>query len=421
MNRVLVVDTNHKPQDPVHPAEARKLLEGQQAAVLRMRPFTIILKVAVEDEPRPLRVKIDPGSRTTGVVLVDEESNQVVWAAEIDHRGVTIKKRMDARRSLRCSRRNRKTRHRQCRFQNRRRIGGWLPPSLRSRVQNIETWVRRLSRWSPVRFISMELVKFNTQLMENPEISGMEYQQGELRGYEVREYLLEKWGRNCVYCGVMGVPLQVEHINPRSRGGTNRISNLAFSCRDCNIEKGTMTAEEFGYPKIQEQARRPLRDAAAVNITRKEIGERLRDTGFPVEEGTGGRTKFNRVGQGYPKAHWIDAACVGKSGENVHLDPTQSVLKIKAMGRGSRQACRMDRFGFPRTGPKGNRVIHGFRTGDLVKAVVLTGKFRGTHSGRIVIRSSGSFTIGGIITTSWKNCKVSQQMDGYTSGSFVND
>ena len=267
----------------------------------------------------------------------------------------------------------------------------------------------------------MELVKFNTQLMENPEISGMEYQQGELRGYEVREYLLEKWGRNCVYCGVMGVPLQVEHINPRSRGGTNRISNLAFSCRDCNIEKGTMTAEEFGYPKIQEQARRPLRDAAAVNITRKEIGERLRDTGFPVEEGTGGRTKFNRVGQGYPKAHWIDAACVGKSGENVHLDPTQSVLKIKAMGRGSRQACRMDRFGFPRTGPKGNRVIHGFRTGDLVKAVVLTGKFRGTHSGRIVIRSSGSFTIGGIITTSWKNCKVSQQMDGYTSGSFVND
>jgi len=251
-------------------------------------------------------------------------------------------------------------------------------------------------------------------MMENPEISGVEYQQGELRGYEVREYLLEKWGRNCVYCGVMGVPLQVEHINPKSRGGTNRVSNLTISCHGCNTEKGTMTAEEFGHPKIQEQARRPLRDVAAVNITRKEIGERLRDTGLPVEEGTGGRTKFNRIGRGFPKAHWIDAACVGESGENVHLDPDQSVLKIKAMGRGSRQSCRMDRFGFPRTGPKGKRVVHGFRTGDLVRAVVLKGKFIGTHLGRVAIRATGSFTIDGVTTTSWKNCQIAQRADGYS-------
>ena len=414
LNKVFVVDQNKKPQDPIRPADARGLLDRKEAAVWRMRPFTIILKVAVEEEPKPLRVKIDPGSRKTGIVLVDEESKKVVWAAEIEHRGVAIKKRMDARRALRHSRRNRKTRHREPRFLNRRRPDGWLPPSLLSRVQNIETWVCRLSRLSPVRFISMELVKFDTQMMENPEISGVEYQQGELRGYEVREYLLEKWGRNCVYCGVMGVPLQVEHINPKSRGGTNRVSNLTISCHGCNTEKGTMTAEEFGHPKIQEQARRPLRDVAAVNITRKEIGERLRDTGLPVEEGTGGRTKFNRIGRGFPKAHWIDAACVGESGENVHLDPDQSVLKIKAMGRGSRQSCRMDRFGFPRTGPKGKRVVHGFRTGDLVRAVVLKGKFIGTHLGRVAIRATGSFTIDGVTTTSWKNCQIAQRADGYS-------
>jgi len=164
LNKVFVVDQNKKPQDPIRPADARGLLDRKEAAVWRMRPFTIILKVAVEEEPKPLRVKIDPGSRKTGIVLVDEESKKVVWAAEIEHRGVAIKKRMDARRALRHSRRNRKTRHREPRFLNRRRPDGWLPPSLLSRVQNIETWVCRLSRLSPVRFISMELVKFDTQV-----------------------------------------------------------------------------------------------------------------------------------------------------------------------------------------------------------------------------------------------------------------
>jgi len=414
LNAVFVVDQNRKPQNPVHPAKARMLLDGQRAAVLRMFPFTIILKEVIADQPRTLRVSVDPGSRKTGIVLVEESSNRVVWAGEIEHRGMTIKKRMDARRTIRRSRRSRKTRHREPRFLNRTRPGSWLPPSLSSRVVNVETWIRRLSRWSPVGSISMELVKFDTQLMDNAEISGVEYQQGELQGYEVREYLLEKWSRNCVYCGVMGVPLQVEHITPRSRGGTNRVSNLAISCRDCNIEKGTMTAEEFGHPKIQEQAKRPLKDAAAVNATRWALFHRLKQTGLPLEVGTGGRTKFNRTRQGYPKAHWIDAACVGESGSKVRLDPSQTILAIGAKGWGSRQSCRMDRFGFPRTGPKGSRIIHGFRTGDLVKAMVLKGKFIGTHLGRVAIRATGSFTIDGVTTTSWKNCQIVQRVDGYS-------
>ncbi|WP_197047582.1 HNH endonuclease, partial [Planktothrix serta] len=67
------------------------------------------------------------------------------------------------------------------------------------------------------------------QQLENPEISGIEYQQGELQGYEVRQYLLEKWSRKCAYCGVENVPLEVEHIHPKSQGGTDRISNLTVA------------------------------------------------------------------------------------------------------------------------------------------------------------------------------------------------
>ena len=75
-------------------------------------------------------------------------------------------------------------------------LKGWLPPSLKSRVFNIETWVNRLRKVCNVQAISMELVRFDTQLMENPNIAGVQYQQGELMGFEVKEYLLEKWGQS---------------------------------------------------------------------------------------------------------------------------------------------------------------------------------------------------------------------------------
>src|SRR5205823_4844752 len=97
-------------------------------------------------------------------------------------------------------------------FQNRRnKKKGWLPPSLQSRISNIITWVQRLARVCHITNMSMELVKFDTQLMENAEISGIEYQQGTLQGYEVREYLLQKWEHACTYCSKRDIPLQVEH------------------------------------------------------------------------------------------------------------------------------------------------------------------------------------------------------------------
>jgi len=191
MSKVLVVDTNQQPLDPVHPGRARLLLKAGKAAVYRRFPFTLILMQVVEHPTlHPLRVKIDPGSQTTGLALVNDASGEVVWAAELTHRGEQIKQRLDQRRAARRSRRQRKTRYRQPRFSNRRRRTGTLPPSLESRVCNVQTWVRRLTRLCPVRAISQELVRFDTQALENPDIEGVEYQHGQLAGYEVREYVL---------------------------------------------------------------------------------------------------------------------------------------------------------------------------------------------------------------------------------------
>ena len=201
---------------------ARKLLSRGEAAVFRRGPFTIILKREVSDVQTPdLQLKIDPGLKTTGIAIVNQQTGEVIFAAEINHRGHDIKKSLDARRAVRRSRRNRKTRYRKPRFNNRRRSEGWLPPSLESRVENVYTWSQRLRRIYPIKGISMELVKFDMQLMENPEIEGVEYQQGELAGYELREYLLLKFGHLCAYRrdhSPCAAHLEVEHIIPRSRG-----------------------------------------------------------------------------------------------------------------------------------------------------------------------------------------------------------
>jgi hypothetical protein len=287
-----------------------------------------------------------------------------------------------------------------------------------SRAYNVQTLALRLQRFSPLSSIAVETVRFDMQKMTNPEISGIEYQQGTLQGYEVREYLLETWNRQCAYCGKRDIPLQIEHIVPRSRGGTDRVSNLTLSCETCNTKKGTKTAAEFGFPDIQKQALRPLKDAAAVNATRYAIGDTLKTLGLPVSFWSGGRTKFNRTQQGYPKSHWIDAACVGESGSNVHLDPNMLLLTVKACGHGSRQMCRMDKFGFPRTSAKASRVVQGFRTGDIVKTIIPSGKKVGNHFGKVAIRTSGSFNIstsaGVVQGISHKYCSVVHAADGYS-------
>jgi len=420
MQRVFVLDSNKQPLMPCHPARARELLDKGKAAVYRQYPLTIILKERDGGDVQPIAFKVDPGSKTTGMALVADfkRGKRLIWAAELTHRGQQIKDALESRRSLRRGRRARHTRYRPARFECRRRAEGWLAPSIQSRVDNITTWANRLGQLIPLASVSLELVKFDMQAMQNPEISGVEYQQGELMGYEVREYLLEKWKRKCAYCGAKDTPLEVEHINPKSRGGSNRVSNLTLACHDCNQKKGSMTAAKFGHPDIQRKAKAPLKDAAVVNASRWKLYGVFAEAGIPLEIGTGGRTKFNRASQGYPKMHWLDAACVGESGACVFVSSAHTPLLIKATGRQSRQMCRTDKYGFPRTGAKQSRIVKGFQTGDRVKAVVPAGKKIGTYSGRVAVRSSGSFNITTHMHTvqgiSYKHCTPLYKSDGYT-------
>jgi 5-methylcytosine-specific restriction endonuclease McrA len=478
---VFVLDRRKKPLMPCSEKRARLLLERGRARVHRMVPFSIrLVDRKVEDSVlQPVRLKLDPGSKTTGMALVREKETvddatgeilrvlTVLMFMELNHRGYGIKKSLKQRKGHRQHRRG-DLRYREARFDNRSKPKGWLPPSLQHRVDTVLAWVERLMRLVPITALSQELVRFDMQQMQNAEISGVEYQQGTLLGYEVREYLLEKWSRKCAYCSTQNVPLEIDHIHPRSKGGSDRVSNLTISCHDCNQAKGSRDAAEFlktdkkrfraarkamttrlkaleselkddqlGEKAIHaalatekahlqksevsrlehllKQAVQPLPDAAAVNSTRWALYRRLEETGLDVEIASGGRTKWNRHRLQIPKAHCLDAACVG------HVDAiknwNQPVLIIKATGRGSYKRTRLTKDGFPRGYLTESKKAFGYQTGDIVKAVVTTGKKVGTYIGRIAMRATGRFNIETedalIQGIHHRFCTLIQRADGY--------
>jgi 5-methylcytosine-specific restriction endonuclease McrA len=434
---VFVLDKRKRPLMPCSEKRARKLLESGRARVHKLFPFCIRLtdRLAEDSVLQPLRLSLDPGSKETGLAVsriaesIDSETGEIApvmhicFLMELVHRGMAIRKSLEARAAMRGRRRG-NLRYRAPRFDNRPKAKGWLAPSLKHRVDTTSSWVNRLSRLAPITHLAQELVRFDMQLIQNPEISGVEYQQGSLQGYEVREYLLEKFHRTCAYCDTTGVPLQMEHIHPKANGGSNRVSNLTLACGPCNAKKAASDIEDFlskdpvRLKRILSQAKAPLRDAAAVNSTRWALFNALKATDLPVETGTGGQTKWNRSHLGIVKTHALDAACVGNVRDVQGVNAP--VLRVTCTGRGSRCKTRLDQYGFPRTYLTNQKTAFGFKTGDMVIANVTKGARTGVHKGRLAIRLSGFFNIQvglkGAATAqgiSHKYCRITQRADGY--------
>ncbi|MEO3863900.1 RNA-guided endonuclease IscB [Acrocarpospora sp. B8E8] len=245
---VFVLDKHGTPLQPTTPARARKLLTSGRAVVARHTPFVIRLKdrTLAGSEVDGVELGVDPGSRHTGIAAFTTQAGQrrARYVIQLDHRGATIRTKMAQRAAYRRGRRTRNLRYRAPRFLNRTRPQGWLPPSLTHRVVTTTSWVDRLARWAPVRAVHVERVAFDTHAISaGTALEGAEYQHGTLHGTEVRQYLLAKWGRACAYCGATGVPLNIDHIQPSSKGGSDRVSNLCLACLPCNQAKSSQPVE----------------------------------------------------------------------------------------------------------------------------------------------------------------------------------
>lgn len=459
---VFVIDKKKQPLTPCHPAKARKLLKEKKAVIHLIYPFTIRLKKEEIPPKRNYRLKIDYGAKTTGMAILKD--NEVSFLLELTHK-TNISSKLKDRASKRRNRRSKHSkfrearlniqrekrqrkifkRYRQCSYNNklsRKRknftfkklndnFEKWLPPSLMARVFQTDAWIRKLSLLCPIGYISYENVKFDMQKMENAEISGVEYQHGTLFGYTIKEYLLEKYNHKCIYCQWGQekknkshynklLVLETEHIIPRSKGGSDRIDNLALACHSCNQKRGNKPLEQFLLKnpelikKIKASLKKPLKEAAVMNATRYFIWNLVKDR-FVSESGSGARTKWNRVNSGFPKTHYYDACCVGESTPEEFIFKTDNVLLVKAEGRGVRQRMQPDAYGFPKNHKSREKKIQGFYAKSMVRGY---NRKKGYIIGSVKVRQSGSFSIvfpdKKEISFSPKSCKEIQRFNGYS-------
>lgn len=454
---VIILDKHKKPMGFTTEEHARRLMGKGRACVYKTFPFTIILKdrdARLLNDIPTFRIKIDPGSIHTGIAIVGNCDNKVYFYMQIDHRASEIKEALDTRSESRRNRRERECWYRRPKWGNKPkkkgkkphydspRPDGWLPPSEQSIVDGILTWVKRLKKLIPVTECSFEAVRFDSQLLDNPDIEGIEYQHGTLYGTEIREYLLEKYQHVCQYCGgeSKDTVLEWEHKIPKSRGGSDKVSNATLSCSCCNREKSSRKPEEW-LEDIKAKKRKTKFDrkrlecienvindtkngqssrySAWVTAIRRQVEKGLFGIFGNVECSSGGRTKFNRNRLKLPKDHHYDALCVGTVPDKGYEDLTGGYyLHAEAKGRGTRLRGQLNSCGIiivkykDRTKQK-----FGFQTGDIVSAHVKKGKYAGSHTGRVMVRSSGNFDIrcvnGKLATANYKDCRILQKNDGY--------
>jgi hypothetical protein len=433
---VYVLDKRKKPLMPYSLKRARQLLDRGRARVHKRLPFTIRHVDRFEENSvlQPLTLKIDPGSKTTGMALVREAGPkaepraepkaEVVSLIELEHRGEKINKKLKQRAAFvpTCApalRASTTAAPKKAGCHHRSSIAS----TSRFRVVN------KLLSLAPATAIARELVRFDTELIETPEISGVEYQQGTLAGDEVREYLFKKWDRTCVCCDAVNVPLNLDPVISRSKGGSDRASNLVRASIPSNQNKGAKDMKDFlakdpsPLERILKQAKQSLakqllKDAARVNAPRWALYGALQLPGLPVSVGTGGRTKFNRHRFFIPKTHALDAVSVGNMDTVVEIaGAKQSAFDITAYGRGAYQRTRLTRKLFPRSTLMRSKSVHGFEIADRAKAVVPNGKKQETYPGRVAVRETGSLNLKTSTATvegiNHKHCRLIQRGDGY--------
>ncbi len=379
--RVPVLNMRGEPLMPTTPGKARRLLDQDKAEVVCRKPFSIQLKYATGENKQPLKLGKDPGYEQTGISIVDKENEREVFGAEVRHR-TDIPRKMLRRSKYRRNRRNRLW-YRKPRFDNPKTEDGWLAPSVEHKLDSNVRLTEKLKELFPITETVIEVAKFDQQKMRNPEIEGIEYQHGTLYGYNVKHYLLEKFDYQCVYCGDEDVPLEVEHIVPKSRGGTDRVDNLTISCPDCNQEKGDQTAEEFGHPEVQERAKETLKETAFMNQVRWKLVDEL-----DAEPTYGHITKKNRTDMDIEKSHINDAFVIAEGTDDMERCKHITSEQVRRNNR-SLQITRK------RYGRSIRKQRYDLQPNDLVRYESKEHRVKGVHckGSRVVLDNGKSVSI----------------------------
>lgn len=334
---VYVLNIEGKPLMPCKPRRARLLLEGGGAKIINHTPFTIQLTYQTSNYTQPITLGVDAGSKHIGLSASTEKEE--LYVAQKDLRGEQIVKNLSERRAFRRSRRFRKTRYRKARFLNRTKSKkkGWVAPSVKNKIQSHLDAIEEVTKILPVTQINVEVAQFDIQKINNPQISGIEYQQGVQLGFRnVREYVLFRDNHKCRCCnGKSGDKiLEVHHLESRKTGG-NAPNNLITICTTCHKQY------HDGKIDLDKKIKRGKshKDATFIGIMRKYLWNKLKEKypNLKLNLCYGYQTKAIRFEYNIAKSHINDAYCIAK---NLSAKPNDTMFVITQVRKHNRQIYR---------------------------------------------------------------------------------
>ena len=363
---------------PLMPTEragwVRRALRSGMAKVVRRTPFTIQLLYDSTEYIQEITLGVDAGSKFIGLSATTEQKE--VFAAEVQLR-TDIVDLLSTRKSLRRTRRNRKTRYRKVRFFNRKKPKGWLAPSVRWKIEAHKRIIRFVHKILPISKIIVETAQFDIQKIKNPDIQGEQYQLGDQLGFaNVREYVLYRDGHKCQLCGKSKIKLHVHHIESRKTGGDSP-GNLVTLCLDCHDKV------HAGTKQLKKRRGASFRDATGMVIMRPTLLKELREEYSVVEEIFGYATKEIRRRHSFEKSHINDARCIGGNLPARLSRP----FAVRFVRRHNRQIHKMKTLkGGVRKLNQSPRYVFGFQLFDKVE-------FKGQECFIFGRRQSGKFDV----------------------------
>ena len=405
---VYVISKNGQPLMPTeNHAKVRILLKNKKAKVIKTCPFTIQLTYDSTNYTQEITLGVDSGSKHIGLSATTK--SKVLFESDVELRN-DIVNLLSTRRQNRSARRNRKTRYRQARFENRvhSKQKGWLAPSIQNKVDSHLTVIRKVHKILPVTKIVVEVASFDIQKIKNPTISGTEYQQGEQSEFwNVREYVLFRDGHTCQCCKGKSKDkiLNVHHIESRKTGG-NAPDNLITLCETCH------TGCHKGIVKLPKKIHRGMsfKDASFMGIMRWAFYNKLKEIYPDVSLTYGYITKNIRIRNRLPKEHYIDARCISGNPKSISDGTVYYQKKVRCHNRQIHKSTILK--GGIRKRNQAPYDVMGFRLFDKVKWKGQSCFIFGRRStGRMDLRLLNGTKINASV--GYKNLKVIEMRKNY--------
>ncbi len=345
-----------EPLMPCSPRKARILLRDNKAKVVKRDPFTIQLKYATGEAKQDINLGIDAGSKQIGVSATTEK--EVLFEAEVELRN-DIVELLATRRQYRRSRRNRKTRYRQARFNNRKKPKSWLAPSIQHKIEAHIKTVAMVHKILPITQTIIEVAQFDIQKIKNPNIESKEYQEGDQLGFwNVREYVLWRDNHQCKgKTNCKNKILSVHHIESRKTGG-NAPNNLITLCEKCHTDL------HAGKLKLNLKRGTSYKDATFMGIMRWAVYNKLKELYPNISLTYGYLTKNTRIKNNLEKSHIIDARCISK---NPLTKPPSVNYYLKHVRKQNRQLHKANPKKGKRQANKAAKYIFGYQLFDKVE------------------------------------------------------